>query len=147
MEIKTDKKFPILEFQDILGNHVKLAEDFVKEIKPLAFFRDYLRYGYYPYFLEGEKDYAQRLGETILMILEQELPLLKMIEPAYVPKIKQLLAIISQSVPFVPTIGNLRGTFLVNQLSAKHSIRYSEKSDFLVDDIYNYRSGRKEQEQ
>ena len=201
LEIKTDKKFPVLEF------HMKLAEDIVKETKPLAFFGDYLRYGYYPFFLEGEKDYAQRLGETILMILEQELPLLKMIEPAYVPKIKQLLAIISQSVPFVPNvsklseriginrqtfltylqylqqaklilllykegsgisilqrpdkifldntnlmvllgenhpnIGNLRETFLANQLSEKHSIRYSEKSDFLVDDVYTIEVGGK----
>ena len=207
LEIKTNKKFPVLEFQDILENHVKLAEDIVKETKPLAFFGDYLRYGYYPYFLEGEEDYAQRLGETILMILEQELPLLKMIEPAYVPKIKQLLAIISQSVPFVPNIsklseriginrqtfltylqylqqakliqllykegsgisilqrpdkifldntnlmvllgenypniGNLRETFLANQLSKKHSIRHSEKSDFLVDNVYTIEVGGK----
>ena len=101
------KKFPVLELQDILEHHMELAEDIVKRTKPLAFFGDYLRYGYYPFFLEGEKDYAQRLGETILMILEQELPLLKMIEPAYVSKIKQLLAIISQSVPFVPNISKL----------------------------------------
>ncbi len=207
LEIKTGKKFPILELQDILEHHVELAEDIIKETKPLAFFDDYLRYGYYPFFLEGEKDYVQRLGESILMILEQELPLLKMVEPAYVPKLKQLLAIISQSVPFVPNISklseriginrqtfltylqylqqarlilllykegsgisilqrpdkifldntnlmvllgenhpnmeNLRETFLANQLNEKHSIRYSEKSDFLVDDTYTIEVGGK----
>ena len=207
LEIKTGEKFPVLELQDILKHHEKLAEDIVKKTKPLVFFNDYLNYGYYPFFLEGEKDYFQRLGEIVLMILEQELPLMKMIEPAYVPKVKQLLAIISQSVPFIPNIsklseriginrqtfltylqylqqaklilllykegsgistlqrpdkifldntslmyllgenhpniGNLRETFLANQLSMKHSIRYSEKSDFLVDDTYTIEVGGK----
>lgn len=201
------QEFPVLEPQDILENPVKLAEVLVKKTKPLAFFGNYLWYGYYPFFLEGEKDDAQRLGETILMILEQELLLLKMIEPAYVPKIKRLLAIISQSGPSVlnisklseriginrqtfltyllylqqaklilllykegngittlqrpdkifldntnlmvhlgenhPNIGNLRETYLANQLSIKHSIRHSEKSGFFVNDTYTIEVGGK----
>jgi hypothetical protein len=35
------------------------------------------------------------------------LPLLRNVEPAYVPKIKQLLQIVSESVPFIPNIDGL----------------------------------------
>ena len=46
-----------------------------------------------------------RLEETVLMILEQELPMLRGIEPAIYPKDQsQLLSIIAQSAPFVPNI-------------------------------------------
>jgi predicted AAA+ superfamily ATPase len=53
------------------------------------------------------------------MILEIELPLLRNIEVAYIPKVKQLLQIIAESVPFIPNVTKLserigihRNTFL-----------------------------------
>ena len=44
-------------------------------------------------FIEGIDDYSERLNETINMILEVELPILRNVEIAYVPKIKKLLKI------------------------------------------------------
>ncbi|MDR1182595.1 MAG: AAA family ATPase, partial [Bacteroidales bacterium] len=41
------------------------------------------------------------------MILEIELPLLRNVEIAYIPKIKQLLQIISESTPFIPNVSKL----------------------------------------
>lgn len=41
------------------------------------------------------------------MMLEIELPLLRGLDLAYVPKIKQLLLIISESVPFIPNVTKL----------------------------------------
>jgi predicted AAA+ superfamily ATPase len=53
------------------------------------------------------------------MILEIELPLLRNIEVAYIPKVKQLLQIIAEAVPFIPNVTKLserinihRNTFL-----------------------------------
>ena len=75
---------------------------------------------YYQFYKEELDLYVPRLEEVINMMLEIELPLLRGLDLAYVHKIKQLLLIISQSVPFVPNVSKLsekigiaRGTLLL----------------------------------
>jgi len=102
---KTD--FQIISLPDILKNHKEISDETLLKVKPLQFFNDYLQHGYYPFFTEGILRFPYRLEEVVNMILEVELPLLRNVEPAYVLKIKQLLQIISESVPFIPNIDNL----------------------------------------
>lgn len=59
--------------------------------------------------------YFQRLEEVINLILEIELPLLRKVEIAYVNKLKQLLHIIAQSVPFMPNISKLSERIGINR--------------------------------
>ena len=40
-------------------------------------------------------------------------------------------------------VGNLRGTFFVNQLKVQHKIRYANTADYLVDDLYTFEIGGK----
>lgn len=130
--IITNEMFPALSLNEILENHVSAAQQINMHIKPFEFFEDYLKMGYYPYFLEGKQDYSQRLNETVIMILEQELPLLRSIETAYVQKLKQLMSIIAESAPFIPNVSRLserigihRSTFLsyMNYLSQARLVR------------------------
>ena len=102
---KTD--FRSVNLSDILKNHKEISDEILPKIKPLQFFNDYLKYGYYPFFTEGITRFPYRLEEVVNMILEVELPLLRSVEPAYVPKIKQLLQIVSEAVPFIPNIDSL----------------------------------------
>ena len=102
---KTD--FQSFALSDILKNHKEVSDEILQKIKPLQFFGDYLRYGYYPFFTEGVTRFSYRLEEVVNLILEVELPLLRNVEPAYIPKIKQLLQIVAEAVPFVPNIDSL----------------------------------------
>ena len=102
---KTD--FQPISLSDILENHKEISDEILPKIKPLQFFDNYLQHGYYPFFTEGIKRFSYRLEEVVNMILEVELPLLRNVEPAYVPKIKQLLQIVAEAVPFIPNIDNL----------------------------------------
>ncbi len=47
----------------------------------------------------------------------------------------------------LPDIGNLRETFFLNQLSAKHLVTYPKKADFLVDNQYTFEIGGKNKTQ
>ena len=67
-----------------------ISAEIVSKIKPFRYFEQYLRHGYYPYFLEGVDDYYSRLAESLNMIVEVELPLLRGLEPAYTARIKKL---------------------------------------------------------
>ena len=44
-------EMPILSLEDIVSNHIKLAQDLNNTIKPLQHFDSYLKSGYYPFFL------------------------------------------------------------------------------------------------
>jgi len=108
-------EMPILSLEDIVSNHIKLAQDLNNTIKPLQHFDSYLKSGYYPFFLEAPSLYFQRLEEVINLILEIELPLLRKVDIAYINKLKQLLQIIAQSVPFMPNISKLSERIGINR--------------------------------
>jgi hypothetical protein len=105
--LRTGKSFPVYKLQDILENHERIAGEIVSQVHPYQYFSEYLRLGYYPYFLESIDTYFIRLEETINMILEIELPQLRHIEVASIPKIKRLLGVIAESAPFIPNISRL----------------------------------------
>jgi predicted AAA+ superfamily ATPase len=98
---------PLVKLDDILNDQVTVEQDILSRVKPLKYFGSYLMNGYYPFFLEGTSLYYSRLEEVINMIIEIELPLLRKVEINAVPKLKKLLQIIAESVPFVPNISKL----------------------------------------
>ena len=75
-------KFEELNLEDILKNHEEISRDIVNQIKPLKYFDDYLKFGYYPFFKEKSVSYFSRLEEVINMIIEIELPLLRGVNSA-----------------------------------------------------------------
>jgi predicted AAA+ superfamily ATPase len=92
---------------EILKHHILIERNIVKQIRPLQHFKNYLQYGYYPYFQENLDSYHQKLMSTINLILESDLPSVQNIEYANIHKLKKLLYIIATSVPFKPNISKL----------------------------------------
>lgn len=103
--LQTD--FPVVSLDDIWTKHVELSNSIAGKLKVLQHFPEYLKFGYYPYYNELPPLYYQRIDEVINMILEVEIPLLRGVDIAYVTKLKQLLLILSESVPFIPNISKL----------------------------------------
>lgn len=107
LSLETKTTFPIFSLDQILEEHSKVDYKINAMVKPFQYFEKYLKYGYYPYYREQLDLYEMRVMEVINMILEIELPLLRNVDIAYVTKIKQLLVMIAESVPFVPNISKL----------------------------------------
>jgi hypothetical protein len=93
--------------EQILNDHMKISYSISESVRPLEYFSDYLKFGYYPYFLEGEKEYADKLLNTVNLVLEVDLPAITGIDYHSVYKMKSLLAVISSSVPFKPNTQKL----------------------------------------
>lgn len=108
-------QLPKYTLSEILDQHVSIASEINKKIKPLQYFNDYLHHGYYPFFQEVPELYFYRIEEVLNLILEIELPLLRKVEVAYIAKLRQLLQIISQSVPFMPNVSKLSERIGVNR--------------------------------
>jgi predicted AAA+ superfamily ATPase len=105
--LETGIYFAPLTLESILKDHLNLAGLINAKIKVFPHFEKYLKQGYYPFYREELDLYEHRVEEVINMMLEIELPLLRGMDIGLVPKIKQLLVIISESVPFVPNIVRL----------------------------------------
>ena len=100
-------KLSTYSLEDILKNHVPICIEINKVVKPIKLFNDYLRIGYFPYFLENRSTYLQKLASTIDVVLESDIPGIMDIPMASVDKIRLLLSIISEGVPFQPNIQKL----------------------------------------
>jgi len=137
LNVKT-KSYP-LEF--ILNQHEEIAADIVKTIehkkkKVLGIFKDYLRFGYYPYFLEFSDP------SLCLVILEQgvrttiESDLLA-IYPALsgisIKKIKKLLSVIAESVPFTPDLKRLKNIIEIgDERTLKNYLKFLEDGGMII---------------
>ncbi len=117
---------------EILENHLEISQGIVQKIKPFEHIDNYLKYGYYPFYNEQPDLYASRLNEIINMTLEIELPLLRKVDIAYIYKLKQLLVIISESVPFIPNISKLSNKIGINRATLLSYFHYLEESGLLI---------------
>jgi predicted AAA+ superfamily ATPase len=115
LAIKVGVTVPVYSLEQIMKNHLEISKEINAQLRPLQYFDAYLKIGYYPFFTEMEALYHARIEEIVNMILEIELPLLRKVEVSYVSKIKQLLQIISSSVPFIPNITKLSERIGVNR--------------------------------
>jgi predicted AAA+ superfamily ATPase len=106
--LKHKIKLPEYSLEAILTQHSEITSEIQKQIpSPLAVLGDYLSFGAYPFFMEGESDYFMRLNQLINVIIDYDLPEAKAIAVTTQAKLKKLLYIISTSVPFQPNISRL----------------------------------------
>lgn len=127
LEMETSQKFDTFTLEDILTNHIIIANLINSKIKPFRYFESYLKQGYYPFYKEDKDLYEQRLEEVINMMLEIELPLLRGVDIGLVSKIKQVLAIISESVPFTPNVTHLSQKMTVHRTTLMTYLHYLEE--------------------
>lgn len=92
---------PVYSLEEIVSHQVEIPNDF----RPYAYFHSYLKKGYYPF--AKEEDFELRLQQVVRNTLETDIMQFAEINVATARKLKQLLGIISQSVPFKPNMSNL----------------------------------------
>lgn len=92
----------------LLINHQELSSKIIEVLPhPLAEFEQYLQYGAYPFFKEGQQDYISKINQLINVIIDYDLPEGRDISTATQAKLKKLLYILSTAVPFSPNITKL----------------------------------------
>lgn len=115
LAFETEQEFPVFRLQEILQNHEEIAREIISKIRPLEYFSNYLKFGYYPFYRESTELYPAKVEEIITMVLHIELPLLRKLDVPYIPKIKQLLQIIAESAPFVPNVSKISERIGINR--------------------------------
>lgn len=96
----------------------------------LVLFKDYLRKGYYPFAQENQ--YDSRLKQVINNTLEMDIPQYAKMNISTGRKVKQLLGIISRSVPFKPNMSTLSTVLGTSRNSTADYFVYLEEAGMIA---------------
>ena len=128
---ETKIKFPILKITDIFENHTEITAEITEKIKPLEYFNDYLKFGYYPFYLENKKTFSQKLYQAIQTVLEVDIPQFENIQTSNIIYLKKLLNIISNSVPFKPNFSSVSQRTGIALNTLKKYIKYLKDTELI----------------
>jgi len=126
LEMSEGIKLPSYSLEEILQNKVEIPGT----NHPLPLFREYLQKGYYPFY--KEPGYQERLRNIINITLETDIPVYANMNVATAKKIKQLLYIISQSVPFKPNLTKIAQMIDVHRNQVAEYLYYLEKAGVIA---------------
>jgi len=115
----------------IIANHEKYASKIIEKVKPFKYFDNYLRYGYYPYYLESVDNYSLKLSNTINLMIETDMPLLLNIDIQYINKLKRFLNLLSSNIPFKPNISNLAASIGMSWQSVINYLNYLNEAEII----------------
>jgi predicted AAA+ superfamily ATPase len=131
LNYQTGNNFSHYTFDEIISNHVKIAQEIVSEVRPLAYFDEYLKTGFFPYFMDNPNFYINRLLKHINLALEIDVPYINQIELKYLPKLRKLLHIIASAAPFTPNVSKLAASVQTSRATIMNYLNYLKNAKLI----------------
>jgi uncharacterized protein len=97
---------------------------------PLPFFDNYLKKGYYPF--AREDDFGLKLQQVVNQTLEVDIPTYAQMNVSTGRKLKQLLAIVAQSVPFKPNMTKIAEMLNISRNNIADYLLYMEEAGMIA---------------
>lgn len=115
LELESGNVLESIPLETLLNNHTEIAINIVSQIKPLAYFEEYLRYGAYPFYRDGKENYLQKLLTATTQVLSTDLPAIYSIDYDKINALQKMMVMLCQSEPFDVNISKLCGAVELNQ--------------------------------
>lgn len=128
LNYQSNLSFRRYTLSEILENHIGIAREIIQEVKPLAFFNDYLKDGFYPYFLDNKGFYNETLLKHINLALEIDVTYLNQIDLQYLPKLRKLLQIVASQAPFSPNVSKISADVQTSRATIMNYLRYMKNA-------------------
>jgi predicted AAA+ superfamily ATPase len=119
-------KYPTYSLDEIL--HHKIDRDILQH--PIPYFKDYLKRGYYPFGIENQIEI--RLNQIILQTLENDIPQFAKLSVGTSRKLKHLIKIVGESVPFKPNFTKLSEMIGISRNVLDNYLVYMEKAGLIL---------------
>ena len=126
LEMKYEIRIERHSLEQIIENKISFPYELHR---PVALFKEYLREGYYPYFVQ--KEYYSRLCKVVNRVTEVDIPMATGISVSTVAKLRKLLYIIIKSVPFKPNYTKIGRDLNVSRNMVSDLIVWLEKAGLL----------------
>ena len=99
-------------------------------VHPLPLFSDYLKRGYYPFALEH--DFDLKLMQVVNQTLESDIPVYATMNVSTGRKLKQLMAIVAESVPFKPNMSKISELLAISRNNIADYLLYMEEAGMIT---------------
>lgn len=123
LNLKTGYRYSPRTLDEVRLSHGELAREVLRDTDPLPLFREYLRYGFYPFFLEGG-EYDEKLLKTMNMMIELDVLFAKQIELSYLVRIKKLFYLLATSYGTALNISSLAKELNVSRNTVGNYMQY-----------------------
>lgn len=107
LSFTTGERYDTIAWNDVALQHRTFAQTLLERQQPLPHFKKYLQNGYLPIIAEGEAEYLPRLAQIINAIVDTDLAYTASYNAGTAIKVKKLLGVIAESVPFKPNVSAL----------------------------------------
>ncbi|RPA68366.1 ATP-binding protein [Cyclobacteriaceae bacterium YHN15] len=107
LNFQSNQNLSSISLDDVLSNHHMLVPELLDSLNIMSDFEDYLKFGYFPFFLESKSAYPQKLQDTIQLVIDTDIAPFEELQHSTVRTLKKLLFVLSESVPFTPNINKL----------------------------------------
>lgn len=124
LNFRTGEGFSKISLEDILKRHREIVPDIINKVRPLAYFPEYLKSGFYPYFIKNPEFYSESLLRHVNLALEIDVTYLNQIELKYIPKLRKLLQLIGGQMPFSPNVSKLSSEIDTSRATVLNYLRY-----------------------
>ena len=142
LEFEGVLKMESLSLESLLRDHVKFSLDIVGQVKIIPLFKAYLEHGFYPFYRESGIDYPDRLKWAVNTVIESDLPSVEDVSYETVGKVRRLLMLLGEKVPFVPNLSVLWRELSVNNAQGLRMLYSLDRAKVLAlatGDIKNYK--------
>ena len=107
LEFYKDIRIERKPLETILANPQDICAGVNEKCRPIEFFREYLKFGYYPFYGKNKATYHQLIEQIVNFTIDVELTQICKVEVSNTRKIKALLYVLSSTVPFDVDISKL----------------------------------------
>ncbi len=117
LEITKNTKFKTYTWAEVLTNSSTISKELVFAHQDLySHFKEYLKYGAYPFYLEGIETFYQKLYNAFDKIIHEDIPSLNKIDYSHVSIFEKLIFfVVSSNKPFTVNIASLAREFGISE--------------------------------
>lgn len=126
LAIRHQIEVPVFSLEQILNHEAKIPG----VSHPLVYFKEYLKEGYYPF--GQDLDFETELNQVITRTIEVDIPQYANMNIGTARKLKKLLVILADLVPYKPNMASLGSQIQASRNNVEDYLTYLEKAGLLA---------------
>ena len=131
IELHSNERFDAYSLEDIFTNHLDISTEIMSKIKPLKYYKEYLKSGAYPFVLEGNNSYHQRLIEIVNETLTYDIGTIYKVTLSNITSLQKLLEIICRSKPYEINYEKISKLIGISKNTLKQYIVYLNEANLI----------------
>ena len=131
IELHSDIKFSSYTLDEIIESHFDITSEILTKIKPLKYYKEYLKSGAYPFVLDGRDSYHQRLVKIVNETLTFDLATIYKVPLANISSLNKLLEVICRSKPYEINYESISKLIGISKNTLKQYLVYLNEANLI----------------